>query len=179
VLRFAHEMNGSWYPWSAGTNGNTARDYVAAWRHLHSVFTAQGVGNVSWNWSPNVPSVGATPLSSLYPGDAHVDQVALDGYNWGTTRPGSTWTAFWDVFSSGVTELRGLTGKPLWIGEVASAEQGGDKAAWIEDMFSSLVQHPEVRGFTWFDFAKETDWRIGSTTASMTAFRAGLATCPR
>jgi hypothetical protein len=26
------EFNGSWYPWSIGVNGNTAADYVAAWR---------------------------------------------------------------------------------------------------------------------------------------------------
>jgi hypothetical protein len=176
VLRFAHEMNGSWYPWSAQANGNTASDYVAAWRHLRSVFSAQKVTNVSWSWSPNVPYVGSTPLSSLYPGDAYVDQVALDGYNWGATQPWSTWTSFWDLFSPGVAELRSLTDKPLMVGEVGSAERGGDKAAWVRDMFAALAQHPEVRGFTWFDFAKETDWRIDSTPGSLDAFRAGLAT---
>ena len=176
VLRFAHEMNGSWYPWSAQANGNTASDYVAAWRHLRSVFSAQKVTNVSWSWSPNVPYVGSTPLSSVYPGDAYVDQVALDGYNWGATQPWSTWTSFWDLFSPGVAELRSLTDKPLMVGEVGSAERGGDKAAWVRDMFAALAQHPEVRGFTWFDFAKETDWRIDSTPGSLDAFRAGLAT---
>jgi hypothetical protein len=179
VLRFAHEMNGSWYPWSAQANGNTADDYVAAWRHVHSVFTARGVTNVSWSWSPNVPYPGATPLASLYPGDAYVDQVALDGYNWGTTQPWSTWTPFWDLFSPGVRELQSITSKPLLIGEVASADQGGSKAAWIQGMFAALARHPEVRGFTWFDFAKETDWRIDSTTASLKAFRSGLATYGR
>src|SRR5919107_5641105 len=34
-IRFAHEINGDWYPWSPGLYGNTAADYVAAWRHIH------------------------------------------------------------------------------------------------------------------------------------------------
>jgi hypothetical protein len=176
VLRFAHEMNGNWYPWSEQTNGNTAGDYVAAWRQVRSVFSRQGVTNVTWSWSPNVPYTGSTSLSSLYPGDAYVDEVALDGYNWGTTQSWSAWTSFWDVFSGGVTQLRALTTKPLFIAEVATAEAGGSKAAWISDMFATLGAHPEIRGFTWFDHAKETDWRIDSSTESLDAFRTGLST---
>ena len=176
VLRFAHEMNGNWYPWSAQTNGNTAGDYVAAWRHVRSVFSRQSVTNVTWSWSPNVPYSGSTDLSSLYPGDAYVDQVALDGYNWGTTQPWSTWTSFWDLFSTGVTQLQTLTSKPLFIAEVASAEAGGSKAAWIADMFAALSAHPEIRGFTWFHHAKETDWRIDSSASTLDAFRTGLST---
>ena len=176
VLRFAHEMNGNWYPWSAQTNGNTAGDYVAAWRQVRSMFSRQGVTNVTWSWSPNVPYTGSTPLSSLYPGDAYVDEVALDGYNWGSTQPWSAWTSFWDLFSSGVTQLRSLTAKPLFIAEVATTEAGGSKPAWISDMFATLAAHPEIRGFTWFDHAKETDWRIDSSTESLDAFRTGLST---
>jgi beta-mannanase len=176
VLRFAHEMNGNWYPWSAQTNGNTAGDYVAAWRQVRSVFSRQGVTNVTWSWSPNVPYTGSTPLTSLYPGDAYVDEVALDGYNWGSTQSWSTWTSFWDLFSGGVAQLRSLTAKPLFIAEVATAESGGSKAAWISDMFTTLATHPEIRGFTWFDHAKETDWRIDSSVESLDAFRTGLST---
>ena len=55
-----------------------------------------------------------------------------------------------------------------------STEIGGDKAARITGMFAWLDQHPEVRGVTWFDFAKETDWRIESSDASLAAFRAGM-----
>lgn len=29
-LRFDREMNGTWFPWSPGVNGNTAADFVAA-----------------------------------------------------------------------------------------------------------------------------------------------------
>lgn len=176
VLRFAHEMNGSWYPWSAQANGNTASDYVAAWRQVRSVFNRQKVTNVTWSWSPNVPYPGSTPMASLYPGDGYVDQVALDGYNWATLQPGSTWTSFWDVFSGGVSEIRTVTSKPLYVGEVGCPEVGGDKPTWVRDMFAALAQHPEVRGFTWFDFDKEADWRVDSSPATLDAFRTGLTT---
>jgi Glycosyl hydrolase family 26 len=169
VIRFAHEMNGNWYPWSPGVNGNTAADYVAAFRHVHDVFAAQGVTNVTWAWVPNIPYTGSVDLPQVYPGDAYVDQVGLDGYNWGTTR-----TPFWDVFGPGVAQVQALTTRPVWLGEVASAEIGGDKAAWISDMFAALSAHPEVRGFTWFDYNKETDWRIESSPAASTAFTTGL-----
>jgi len=31
-------MNGKWQPWSIGVNGNTAAQYVTAWRHAHDIF---------------------------------------------------------------------------------------------------------------------------------------------
>lgn len=175
TLRFAHEMNGTWYPWAAGVNGNAASDYVAAWRHVRSVFAKQKVTNVSWSWSPNVPYAGSTPLRSLYPGDAYVQQVALDGYNWGGVQPGAPWQSFWDVFDDGVAELRSLTSKPLYVGEVAAPEAGSDKAQWVADMFATLKAHPEIAGFTWFSHLKEADWRIDSSAATLQAFRTGLA----
>lgn len=176
TLRFAHEMNGSWYPWAAGVNGNTAGDYVAAWRHVRAVFAKQKVTNAAWSWSPNVPYAGRTPLRSLYPGDALVEQVALDGYNWGGVQAGAPWQTFWDVFDDGVAEVRGFTAKPLHVGEVAAPEAGGDKAQWVTDMFSALKAHPEVAGFTWFSHLKEADWRIDSSPATLEAFRTGLTT---
>ncbi len=177
TLRFAHEMNGSWYPWAAGVNGNQVGDYAAAWKHVTGIFARQKAGNVSWSWSPNVPYPGSTPLASLYPGDARVSVVALDGYNWGGLLPGTTWQGFWDVFDDGVAEIRSFTARPLIVGEVGAPEVGGDKAAWVRDMFAVLATRPEgLTGFTWFSHLKEADWRVDSTGASLDAFRAGLAT---
>ena len=53
-LRFDWEMNGNWFPWSEGVNGNQSGEYVAAWRHVHDIFTAVGATNVTWVWCPNV-----------------------------------------------------------------------------------------------------------------------------
>lgn len=174
VVRFAHEMNGNWYPWSEQVNGNGPGDSVAAWRHVVQIFTANHAGNVIWKWSPNVPYEGSTDLASLYPGDRYVDQVALDGYNWSTLQPWSTWQSFAEIFAPGLAQLRALTARPVYIGETGCPEIGGDKAAWVSDMFATLRAHPEIRGLTWFDFDKETDWRLDSSAPTLAAFRAGL-----
>jgi beta-mannanase len=174
-LRFAHEMNGSWYPWAEGVNGNATGSYSAAWRHVHDLFVASGARNVIWVWSPNVSYPGSMGLTGLFPGDSYVDEVALDGYNWSTLQAGTTWQSFAQIFQPSLDELHAITARPASIGEVASTEVGGDKAQWITDMFTTLKATPAIRGFTWFDFAKETDWRVDSSAASAAAFRAGLA----
>ncbi|WP_043439180.1 glycosyl hydrolase [Arthrobacter sp. UNC362MFTsu5.1] len=175
-LRFAHEMNGNWYPWAEGVNGNQPGDYVQAWRHVHDVVAATGASNVDWVWSPNVPYFGSTDLAGLFPGAGYVNVVALDGYNWGTSASWSSWMSPQDLFAPGIAKLRTLApGLPILIAEVASAEAGGSKAQWNTDLVSYLAAQADVEGFVWFHMQKETDWRINSSDASAAAFNAALA----
>jgi beta-mannanase len=175
-LRFAHEMNGDWYPWSAGVNGNTAAQYVAAWRHVHDIFEQVGTTNVTWVWTPNI-IMGATPtLASLYPGDAYVDVIGMDGYNWGTSQSwGSTWQTPSQLFGPTLSALEQISSRPIMIGETASTEIGGNKATWINQFFSFLAAQPRITAFVWFNVNKETDWRIESSAAAQSAFAAGVA----
>ncbi|MFB0837684.1 glycosyl hydrolase [Arthrobacter sp. E44] len=175
MLRFAHEMNGNWYPWAEGVNGNQAGEYVAAWRHVHDVVAATGASNVQWVWSPNVPYWGSTDLAGLYPGAGYVDIVALDGYNWGTSQTWSSWVSPVDLLAPGISQLRSLApGKPVLIAETASSELGGSKASWNTDLVSYLAAQPDVMGFVWFHMQKETDWRINSSDSSASAFKSAL-----
>ncbi|WP_396134095.1 glycoside hydrolase family 26 protein [Arthrobacter sp. BE255] len=175
MLRFAHEMNGNWYPWAEGVNGNQAGDYVQAWRHVHDVVASTGASNVQWVWSPNVPYWGSTDLAGLYPGAGYVDIVALDGYNWGTSAAWSSWVSPQDLFAPGIAQLRGIApGKPILIAETASSEAGGSKATWNTDLVSYLAAQPDVMGFVWFHFQKETDWRINSSASSASALSSAL-----
>ena len=175
MLRLDSEMNGNWMTYAPGYGGNgtTSADYVAAWRHLHDIFRQERATNVSWVWSPNVQYPGSLPLGPLYPGDAYVDWVALDGYNWGTTF-GHAWQSFGQVFDSSIAAVEALTSRPFMIAETASAEVGGDKATWISGMFAELAARHDIRGFIWFDLNKETNWRIASDPTSAAGFRAGL-----
>ncbi|RII90166.1 beta-mannanase [Clavibacter michiganensis] len=175
-LRYAHEMNGDWYPWAEGVDGNGAGSYAAAWRHVHDVVAAQGAANVRWVWTPNVPYTGSTALVGLYPGDAYVDVVGLDGYNWGTGITGHSWVQPADLFGPGLERLRGIApGKPIIVAETASSEVGGSKARWDQDLVAYLQAQPDVQAFVWFDMDKEADWRIGSSASSATALRDALA----
>lgn len=179
-IRFAHEMNRPGYPWSVGVNGNTAADYVAAWRHVRSRFYRLDVPNVWWSWCAQNPYPGLVPLAAVYPGDAYADEVSLDGYNW--PFGGQPWNTFRGVFRAGVEELTALTARPITIGETGCPEVGGDKASWIRGMWDQLAAWPRVRGVLWFQFVKQeggmrtpADWRVDSSPAALAAFRTGLA----
>ncbi len=175
LLRFAHEMNGDWYPWSEQRNDNQAGDYIAVWRHIHDLFAELGVDDVTWVWSPNVEYPGSQPLAELFPGAEYVDAIALDGYNWGSTDGYTTgWQSPAEVFDPTLEIVRALApGLPVMIGETGSTDDGGDKAAWIEDLFPWLVAR-DIDTLVWFHLDKETDWRIDSSPGTSEAFASGL-----
>jgi beta-mannanase len=171
-VRWAHEMNGDWYPWCVDVNGNSAADYVAAWRHIVDIFREEGAVNVRWVWSPNRIGNGAVPFEALYPGDDVVDWVALDGYN-RSTSPG-TWRDFATLFRQSYQALTALTEKPVMIAETASTEAGGNKAEWIRQALLNVLpaDFPRVKAVVWFHTAKASgDWRVDTSEHSLAAFR--------
>ena len=164
-LDFAAEMNGD-EAWS----GNNATLYVSAYRHIHDLFVAAGANNVVWAWCPNVTDThgGNRTTMDYYPGDAYVDWTGVDGYNWGTKNGG--WQTFHQVFRN-IYPLLAAKRKPIIIGEMASAEAGGDKGKWIDEIIPTLrTSFPLIKGVVWFDINKEADWRISSSPASEAAF---------
>lgn len=173
-IRFAHEMNGDWYPWGQGLNGNTPAQYVAAWRYVVDRFRAAGALNVLWSWSPSVVgSGGQYPLTGLYPGDAYVDLIGMDGYNWGTTGRGDGgWRSFTDVFATTYDQLA-AHGKPMYVAETNSADLGGDKAKWITSAFLSEIpkRFPNLRGVLLFDPYGAIDPAWAVTGAALNALR--------
>jgi beta-mannanase len=200
-IRWGHEMNGDWYPWSGIFNGAGTLDgfgdpgkadgperFVAAYQYIHDLFESAGAENVLWVWCPNAPfsvmeSVYSpwNTASAYYPGDEYVDWLCFDGYNWGTSAFGqsfnSTWASFDEIFAESYRELQALNpDKPIIIGEFASTEDGGDKAAWITDAFESVKSdYPQIRALIWFHIAKETDWRINSSPEAFAAFQRAVS----
>src|SRR3954466_1944259 len=155
AVRFAHEMNGSWYQWGQGVNGNTPADYVAAYRHVHDVVTAAGASNVAWVWSPiTVISRPNVPLAPLYPGDGYVDWLGLSVY---FSSPGATYAA--DIPST-LREFDQIAPrKPLYVAET-SVLPGPNRPAMIHDLISGLLTIPNLVGVTWFNHDTNHDYRI-------------------
>jgi hypothetical protein len=184
ILRFAPEMNGFWYPWSESPTGNirgeyknTNRlgDFVKAWRHIHDLFRREGATNVIWNWSPNIWYYGQKyPFKEYFPGDAYVDLVGVDGYNWGSLKSWSKWLSPSETFERTLVALREISKRPFVLSETASTERGGNKAVWIHELFAYLRRNRDIAAFLWFDFRKETDWRLNSSPASQLAFRSEM-----
>jgi len=170
-------MNGNWFPWSEGVNGNQPGEYVAAWRHVHDIFASVGATNATWVWCPNVdPSGKLGDIGSDYPGDEYVDWTGLDGYNWGPSRGG--WATFSQLYASTYHAITDsiAPSKPLLIGEMGSTERGGSKAAWIEEALAEIpTAFPKVRAMLWFDtFDDGMDWPIETSSAATSAFAAGV-----
>jgi hypothetical protein len=178
-LRFNWEMNGGWFAWGERANGNQPGEYVAAWRHVHDIFTSVGASNASWVWCPNVdPDHKLTPLAGLYPGDAYVDWTCLDGYNWGTN-PASPkgWKSFDQLFSSDYNLITGTIApaKPMVIGEFGSSEYGGSKAAWIQDALARIPAYTKIRAVQYFEkYDDGMDWPIETSSTATAAFAAGI-----
>jgi hypothetical protein len=174
MIRLGHEMNATWYPWGERAYGNTAEDYVAMWRHVVNVFRQEGANNVLWIWS-----IAQRPFHGLYPGGMWVDWVGVTVLNFGTVPPGWRWRSFPELFRPFYRELV-LLNKPIMIAEVGSAEEGGDKAAWVrEAMLSLKTEFSAVRSFMWFNNAQDIYWPINwSLTSSpdvVQAFRRAAA----
>jgi mannan endo-1,4-beta-mannosidase len=169
MLRFAHEMNGHWYPWAVRSNGNKPYQFVKAWKHVHDIFVAEGAQNVAWVWSPNVNrSLKGIALKGIYPGDSYVDIVGLVGFG---TQKGDT---FNKVFATTISEIRKFTTRKMLITETAAQELNVNKPAWIKDFFRQLSKRSYILGYVWFNQTKRAHWRVDTSKASLSAYRAGV-----
>jgi hypothetical protein len=177
-LRFMHEMNGNWYPWDGSHNSDSPAKYIAAWRHVHDVFAAQGVKNVAWVWCPNasdVPNQSWNHWTNYYPGDNYVDWVGIDGYNWGTNASWSSWQSFAKIMSP-IYQNYAAT-KPIIIPEFASTENGGSKAQWITDAAAALQStFPSIEAVCWFDKRSSNLWYLDSSSSSLSSFKTAANT---
>jgi len=175
-----NEPNLNEAPWGYGASPvNTAENFKAAWIHVHEIF--RDAPNVAFGLAYNHVSIPNEPdnsFLSLYPGDAYVDYVGIDGFNW---QEEGNWMSFTEVIGTSVDELKQFN-KPIYIFSTGTGEDtGGDtslKAAWIKEMFAWLASHPEVKGFLWFNENKESqgekNWLVNSSPASLEAFKNGL-----
>lgn len=175
-ISYAAEFNGGWNPWGMGKVGNTVENHKTAWRHIVNRFKANSVTNVDWVWTPNADPFQMTPsYASMYPGNEYVTYFGLDGYNFSTTN-GPYWMSFDQVFRTSYDQLQAIANKDVYLMEVGSVEVGGDKAAWIKDMFEKLESdYARIKGITWWNVAyPQYDMRIQSSQASIDQFRASV-----
>jgi hypothetical protein len=63
------------------------------------------------------------------------------------------------------------------IGEVASDDRGGSKAAWVKDMLRVIpARYPKVRAIVWYEEKDQgMHWPIESNRASRKAFAREIA----
>jgi len=172
ILSFGHEMNGYWYSW--GYRHTSPVAFVAAWRHVVTVFRQQGASNVTWLWTVNVIDAhgGIPSPARWWPGGSYVNLVGVDGYY---RRPG--WT-FASLFGPTIKAVRELTLDKILITETGAVNTL-DQPAKIADLFAGIRAYG-LLGFVWFDAVARhavprngmRDWRL-SGPAAFAAYRRG------
>ena len=170
ILSFGHEMNGTWYQWGYGQT--RPADFVAAWRHIVTLFRALEVRNVTWMWTINIVNNTQTgripPPAPWWPGSSYVNWVGIDGYylkpNW----------QFAPLFGPTIGQVRELTGDPILIAETGATPASGQPAK-ITDAFAGIHAYG-LLGFVWFDTTNSEGQGFGiSTPAAFAAFRKGAS----
>lgn len=167
ILSFGHEMNGSWYSWAFRHTPATV--FVAAWRHIVTIFRELGTRNVTWLWTVNIVGTSTPGPAPWWPGSSYVNWVGIDGYY---RSPSS---GFASVFGPTIVDVRELTSDPILIAETA-AQPYEDQTAKIADLFAGVHTYG-LLGFVWFDTddlsisvpGEVQYWRL-SSRAALAAF---------
>ena len=170
IISFGHEMNGFWYSW--GYHHSRPQAFIAAWRHLVTVFRRQGADNVKWLWVVNSLSQQTGPPRYWWPGSRYVTWVGVSGYYW---LPNETFSY---IFGRVVADVRRFTQDPVLIAEAGVGSFRGQSSG-IRDLFTGVrTQH--YLGLVWFDvhsyggIYKGENWRLEGNPAALSTFRQAL-----
>jgi hypothetical protein len=141
-LRYAHEMNGFWYPWS-----HDARSYRRAWRHMVRIVRRSGADNVRFVWSVN-PSLYVPRqkwlrrLHTYWPGRDYVDVVGSTMINFGGRKDYSV-----ARFAPRLRALHSLYRRPVVITEANTEYRR--RVAWLRQFRQMLRTMPWINAVAW------------------------------
>jgi hypothetical protein len=166
-LTFESEMNDvATHP--VATYGTPA-EYVAAYQHIYNVFKAQGVSNVVWVWDTTGSSTSFSTMASFYPGDAYVDWIGYDPYNFYTCNNDETWKTpattigtYYNWVTAGNLGV-GAETKPMILDEYGSHDDPADATHnedWYDSLPAAVEALPRLKAITLFDSVGICDTRV-------------------
>ncbi len=149
-LDFDHEMDGR-----MRVNDGTPAQYVQAYRHIRARFEAAGANNVIFVWTTTGYLGNEAKIIDSYPGDAYVDWIAYDPYNFGVCHD----TA-WESFDASVDPFydwlmsHGHADKPFMLGEYGSVPDPQDpyrRAGWFRGQVAGMWAHPNIKAVMYYN----------------------------
>lgn len=182
LVRFAHEVNGRYFPWTVGSCGNTVKSYKAAWKRVHNLVRNRvGAKNVKFVWTVVKKNAsGGNPYKKFYPGNKHVQYAGFSNFNWGSQ---GSWTPMAKGISNVMRWLNKFTKKPVIIAELGSNKYGGptgntnvDKPTWIKSGYKATYKkYPRIKAIVYLNEnltnVGHPDWSLNNPGQSMDAFR--------
>ncbi len=147
VIRLGHEMNGTWYHDSLGTDPAQYGDWTTYWARMVRVMRSVPGAHFLFDWNVNAGHRNI-PLSSYYPGNSVVDVIGVDIYDSGMPGSPADPAVRWARLASepgGLDEIAAFArqhGKPLSFPEwgVVSADSGGlgDDPAYVTGIAGAI-----------------------------------------
>jgi beta-mannanase len=106
-----------------------------------------------------------------YPGDEIVDVVGFSAFNFGAcVASGEGWDSYEEAVEPYMERMEAMApGKPIFLAQMGTVEQGGDKGEWLVETFEKLRQEKNFRGLIYFNVSKveagapscnPVDWRV-------------------
>ena len=182
IIRLGHEMNIDQFPWGSLVEDTTKQaNFKAMWRRIWGIFQQEGANAfVDWCWCPNMRapvSPRASLMKNWYPGDAYVDYLGVDCYNWAASK-NMPWYSPAQLYPEALKEVAACDGtgtKGIIVGETGCHSVGGDKALWFRDMRSYFGSAPEaarVKGIAYFHYNMDgAQWRVDYPTSALAAYK--------
>ncbi len=159
LMRLNNEMNSTWVSYSGHLCLNDPDVFKAVWRKVYNIFQEEGVDNAIWIFNPNDVSFPPCRWNShvaYYPGNGYVHMIGLTGYNTGDyfrDVTGERWRSFTEIYDRLWEMYKDLyAGFPWIITEFASSSVGGDKKAWIEEMFDNISRYTNIKIAVWWSY---------------------------
>jgi hypothetical protein len=130
---------------AAGGYRGTASEFIAAWRKVVTIFRNQGASNVEWTWQMTayafkVRSSDARYAAKWYPGDAYVDNVGADAYNWNICGEGSGRHNELSTLGAPVLAFAKAHGKKASFPEFAS-NANSSRTQWLRNAHQYLASN--------------------------------------
>jgi mannan endo-1,4-beta-mannosidase len=164
LLRFAHEMDGSWFAFGYTRCTNSTSKFKQMWKHVVNIFRDDGATNVKFVWSP---LIATTARKSLYPGDSYVDYVGVTAFNWAGSKS-RPWISLQTLISRATTGLTSFSSRPWIVAETGSVVQAGhSRSSWLKTGYNNVyASFPRVKVILYFDIDMtkrahdQPNWRL-------------------
>lgn len=160
ILSFGHEMNGDWSAW--GYRHASPAAFIAAWRHVVTVFRQAGAANVTWMWTVNGLAPGISDPREWFPGAQWVGMVGVDQYY---NKAPDTWAS---QFQPTIDDVRSFWAGPVLLSETG-IPQYDDQAAKLPGLFAGAAAD-HLWGILYFDHDGTKPWILQG--AALAAFKA-------
>jgi beta-mannanase len=145
-------------------------DYIAAWKHVRSIFQEVGATNAGWVWCPLSTGFDEGRAGAYYPGDDQVEWICTDAYSPDPSVPFASVAA---SFLSWAADHD----KPIIFAEIGAQHTGGTaRAEWLRGVAETTERYPQIKAVVYFEANVDRDgyqrsWSLRTSATDLAALR--------